>query len=339
MLIAGFPAGSFATNCYVVAASGPGEECVIIDPGQDAEPGIDASPRRVPAQAGGGAAHPRPHRPHLVGGAGLRRPRHPGLHPPGRPGAAVRPGPRAVPPGAGQQLLPRADLHRARRRGRTGRRHDAAAGRRGNRGRPRTRAHPRVGDLPDRPGGVLFSGDLLFARSIGRTDLPGGDYPTILDSLARVCLPLPDETAGAARPRAADHHRRRARQQPVPGRPHSQAVPAVRAGRPPGRRGQACDEERLISDDPTHGRDPAPGPGRRAGDPGRLGRAAARPRRRGLHRPARRQRRGAGRVPRRGREPPRARAAGRVLHPGDRRGPRAAGRQREPSSCPPARSR
>ena len=39
MLIAGFPAGSFATNCYVVAP-GPGEECVIIDPGQDAEPGV-----------------------------------------------------------------------------------------------------------------------------------------------------------------------------------------------------------------------------------------------------------------------------------------------------------
>jgi glyoxylase-like metal-dependent hydrolase (beta-lactamase superfamily II) len=41
---------------------------------------------------------------------------------------------------------------------------------------------------------VLLSGDLLFAGSIGRTDLPGGDYATILDSLARVCLPLPDET-------------------------------------------------------------------------------------------------------------------------------------------------
>ncbi|HEY1915680.1 MAG TPA: MBL fold metallo-hydrolase [Streptosporangiaceae bacterium] len=40
----------------------------------------------------------------------------------------------------------------------------------------------------------LFSGDLLFAGSIGRTDLPGGDYATILESLARVCLPLPDET-------------------------------------------------------------------------------------------------------------------------------------------------
>ena len=43
-------------------------------------------------------------------------------------------------------------------------------------------------------GGVLFSGDLLFAGSIGRTDLPGGDYPTIMRSLARVCLTLPDET-------------------------------------------------------------------------------------------------------------------------------------------------
>ena len=43
--------------------------------------------------------------------------------------------------------------------------------------------------------GVLFTGDLLFAGSIGRVDLPGGDYATILDSLARVCLPLPDETA------------------------------------------------------------------------------------------------------------------------------------------------
>src|SRR6202167_4138327 len=40
MLIAGFPAGSFAANCYVVAA-GPGEQCLIVDPGQDAEPGIE----------------------------------------------------------------------------------------------------------------------------------------------------------------------------------------------------------------------------------------------------------------------------------------------------------
>ena len=42
--------------------------------------------------------------------------------------------------------------------------------------------------------GTLFAGDLLFAGAIGRTDLPGGDYPAIIDSLARICLPLADET-------------------------------------------------------------------------------------------------------------------------------------------------
>ncbi|MGH3394120.1 MAG: MBL fold metallo-hydrolase, partial [Streptosporangiaceae bacterium] len=40
MLIAGFPAGAFAANCYLLAA-GAGEECLIIDPGQDAEAGIE----------------------------------------------------------------------------------------------------------------------------------------------------------------------------------------------------------------------------------------------------------------------------------------------------------
>ncbi|GAA0904438.1 MBL fold metallo-hydrolase [Pseudonocardia zijingensis] len=41
MLVAGFPAGSFQTNCYVVAA-GPGEACVVVDPGQDAVEPLDA---------------------------------------------------------------------------------------------------------------------------------------------------------------------------------------------------------------------------------------------------------------------------------------------------------
>src|SRR5687768_4504331 len=40
MLIAGFPAGSFQANCYVVAPA-EGEECVIVDPGQDAVAGLD----------------------------------------------------------------------------------------------------------------------------------------------------------------------------------------------------------------------------------------------------------------------------------------------------------
>lgn len=42
--------------------------------------------------------------------------------------------------------------------------------------------------------GVLFSGDLLFAGSIGRTDLPRGSTPTIMRSLATTISVLDDET-------------------------------------------------------------------------------------------------------------------------------------------------
>jgi glyoxylase-like metal-dependent hydrolase (beta-lactamase superfamily II) len=40
---------------------------------------------------------------------------------------------------------------------------------------------------------VMFSGDLLFAGSIGRTDLPGGDHHTMLRSLRDKVLPLTDD--------------------------------------------------------------------------------------------------------------------------------------------------
>ena len=40
----------------------------------------------------------------------------------------------------------------------------------------------------------LIAGDTLFAGSIGRTDLPGGDFDTIMRSLHREVLTLPDET-------------------------------------------------------------------------------------------------------------------------------------------------
>jgi len=43
-------------------------------------------------------------------------------------------------------------------------------------------------------GGMLFSGDTLFNGSIGRTDLPGGSYPEIMDSITTRLLELPDET-------------------------------------------------------------------------------------------------------------------------------------------------
>jgi glyoxylase-like metal-dependent hydrolase (beta-lactamase superfamily II) len=42
--------------------------------------------------------------------------------------------------------------------------------------------------------GVVLAGDVLFAGSIGRTDLPGGEHQTLLSSIRRELLTLPDET-------------------------------------------------------------------------------------------------------------------------------------------------
>jgi glyoxylase-like metal-dependent hydrolase (beta-lactamase superfamily II) len=43
------------------------------------------------------------------------------------------------------------------------------------------------------PGQDLFVGDTLFAGSIGRTDLPGGDYPTLIQSIRTVLFGLGDD--------------------------------------------------------------------------------------------------------------------------------------------------
>lgn len=48
----------------------------------------------------------------------------------------------------------------------------------------------RVGE----PGATLFVGDSLFAGSIGRTDLPGGDMETLLRSIRQVLFTFPDDT-------------------------------------------------------------------------------------------------------------------------------------------------
>jgi len=46
----------------------------------------------------------------------------------------------------------------------------------------------------DEKEGVLFAGDVLFRASIGRTDLPKGDYATLINSITDKLLPLPDST-------------------------------------------------------------------------------------------------------------------------------------------------
>jgi glyoxylase-like metal-dependent hydrolase (beta-lactamase superfamily II) len=43
-------------------------------------------------------------------------------------------------------------------------------------------------------GGVVFSGDALFAGSIGRTDFPGSDHGRLIANIRRHLLTLPEET-------------------------------------------------------------------------------------------------------------------------------------------------
>lgn len=45
----------------------------------------------------------------------------------------------------------------------------------------------------DAVGKQLIAGDVLFEGSIGRTDLPGGDYDTLMTSIEEQIMPLPDD--------------------------------------------------------------------------------------------------------------------------------------------------
>jgi len=218
VLVAGFPAGSFAANCYLVAP-GPGAECLIIDPGQDAERGIEellARYRLRPAAV----LLTHGHIDHMWSVApvcGARDiPAY--IHPADR--ALLTDPARGFSLMAGQQLFgditfTEPDDVRELAAGMTlelaGVRVtvDYAPGHTpgsvtftlppGTAGGGDTAGSAQAGpahdpDAGDAWAGILFTGDLLFAGSIGRTDLPGGDYETILESLARVCLTRADET-------------------------------------------------------------------------------------------------------------------------------------------------
>jgi hydroxyacylglutathione hydrolase len=195
VLIAGFPAGLLAANCYVVAA-GPGEQCLIIDPGQDAAGGIEEIVTRHRLRPAA-VLLTHGHIDHVWSVApvcGARDiPAY--IHPDDRPllsepdlGLSLRPGQQLFggltfsEPDDVRELTDGAVLDLAGVRIVV----DHAPG--------HTPGSVTFRVPAAAEPGTVFSGDLLFAGSIGRTDLPGGDHAMILDSLARVCLPLPDET-------------------------------------------------------------------------------------------------------------------------------------------------
>jgi hydroxyacylglutathione hydrolase len=229
VLIAGFPAGSFAANCYVLAA-GPGEPCLIVDPGQDAEPALYDVLRKYRLEPAA-VLLTHGHIDHIwsvapvCGAAGIPAYIHPAdrvlLSDPGRglwpqAGGDTPPllrGLTFTEPDEVAELTDGATLQLAgldvvvdHAPGHTPgsvtfRLPGAGEGSTADGSTPDgSTADGSTADssTPDRedpaPDGVIFTGDLLFAGSIGRTDLPGGDYDTILGSLARVCLPLPDGT-------------------------------------------------------------------------------------------------------------------------------------------------
>jgi hydroxyacylglutathione hydrolase len=197
VLIAAFPAGPWSTNCYIVAP-GAGEECVVIDPGKDAAAGV-AEVVRENRLRPAAVLVSHGHIDHMwcvapVAGA------YDAV-------AYVHPADRALltdpmrgmsaettamllghdlsfsEPDEVREISDGADIEVAGMTFAV----DHAPGHTPGSVTFRT-FHPGPG-IPE----VMFSGDLLFAGSIGRTDLPGGDHAAMLNSLAAKVLPLDDD--------------------------------------------------------------------------------------------------------------------------------------------------
>ena len=201
MFIAGFPAGPWGTNCYVVA-TGPGSECVVVDPGKDAAQGVDEVVRehrlkpvavlvshghidhmwcvRPVAGAYDAAAYIHADDRHLLSDpmAGMS-PETAGMLLGGRYEFAEPDDVREIGDGAEVEL---AGIRFTV---------DHAPGHTPGSITFRTPYDEPAAGVSE----VMFSGDLLFAGSIGRTDLPGGDHPTMLRSLEAKVLTLPDDVA------------------------------------------------------------------------------------------------------------------------------------------------
>jgi glyoxylase-like metal-dependent hydrolase (beta-lactamase superfamily II) len=196
VLIAGFPAGPWATNCYV-AATGPGAECIVVDPGKDAAEGVAELVRehRLKPVA---VLLTHGHIDHMwsVAPVAGSYDSTAWIHPADRhlltdplqgvsaESAALVLGGRYTfaEPSDVRELSDGASLELA------GLRLDVDHTPGHTWGSVTFRTPYDEEGVPE----VLFSGDLLFAGSIGRTDLPGGDHPTMLTTLATKVLPMDD---------------------------------------------------------------------------------------------------------------------------------------------------
>ncbi|MBA2509283.1 MAG: MBL fold metallo-hydrolase [Nocardioidaceae bacterium] len=197
MLVAGFPAGPWGTNCWVLA-SAAGSECVVIDPGKDAAPAVAEVVRehRLKPVA---VLVTHGHIDHMWSVAPVAGSHDAAawIHPADRhllsdPMAGISPDTAAMLLG-GEHSFAEPDDVRELADGQqlelagVGFQVDHAPGHTQGSVTFRT-PYDGAEDVPE----LMFSGDLLFAGSIGRTDLPGGDHEQMLRSLARTVLPLDD---------------------------------------------------------------------------------------------------------------------------------------------------
>jgi glyoxylase-like metal-dependent hydrolase (beta-lactamase superfamily II) len=197
LLIAGFPAGPWGTNCYVVAP-GPGQECVVVDPGKDAAAGVaDAVREHRLKPVSILVTHGHIDHMWCVAPVAGTYDARAFIHPDDRhlladPMAGISPETAGMLLGGSYEFAEPDDVAELS----DGQTLELA----GLRFRvDHTPGHTEGSVTFRTPYGeqgvseVMFSGDLLFAGSIGRTDLPGGDHPTMLRSLATKVLPLADD--------------------------------------------------------------------------------------------------------------------------------------------------
>ena len=202
VLVAGFPSAAFGTNVYVVAPAA-GEQCVVVDPGIEVAGGVDAIMREhrlepvavilthghldhtfsvVPV----GSARGLPAYIHSQDRELLADPMK-GVS----PETALMFGGRLswVEPDD-VRLIDDQPLDLAGLTIQV----DHAPGHTPGSVMFRLQGAPEFATGLDAPASqTLLSGDVLFAGSIGRTDLPGGSYKQMMQSLAQQVLTLPDD--------------------------------------------------------------------------------------------------------------------------------------------------
>ena len=187
MLIETFPVGALQVNCYVLGSE-QARQAIVIDPGDETEVILSAMERRHLTLARILATHG--HFDHLLACRALQErtgaPFY--LHPADRPLVATLR--RTCMAWLGYDPGQPPDITGDLTAGETIKIGDIALEVRHTPGHS-----PGSVTLVDHAGRRAFTGDALFAGSIGRTDLPGGDMQTLLTSIRTQILSLPDDYA------------------------------------------------------------------------------------------------------------------------------------------------